>query len=77
MNNTCDLAIIRGGGMGLLAAPFAARLRASFHRKDRIGRDSASTGCVPSKTLIKTARGADQTNTEQAMRRLIYKTNKI
>ncbi|MFC2014183.1 dihydrolipoyl dehydrogenase family protein [Chloroflexota bacterium] len=65
MNSTYDLAIIGGGAAGLTAAPFAVQLgaRVAFIEKDRIGGDCTWTGCVPSKTLIKSARVAYQMRT--------------
>jgi len=65
MNDTYDLAIIGGGAAGLIAAPFAVQLgaRVAFIEKDRIGGDCTWTGCVPSKTLIKSARVAYQMRT--------------
>jgi pyruvate/2-oxoglutarate dehydrogenase complex dihydrolipoamide dehydrogenase (E3) component len=65
MEDTYDLAIIGGGAAGLTAAPFAVQLgaRVAFIEKDRIGGDCTWTGCVPSKTLIKTARVAYQMRT--------------
>jgi pyruvate/2-oxoglutarate dehydrogenase complex dihydrolipoamide dehydrogenase (E3) component len=65
MNSKYDLAIIGGGAAGLIAAPFAIHLgaRVAFIEKDRIGGDCTWTGCVPSKTLIKTARVAHQMRT--------------
>jgi pyruvate/2-oxoglutarate dehydrogenase complex dihydrolipoamide dehydrogenase (E3) component len=65
MENAYDLAIIGGGAAGLVAAPFAVQLgaRVAFIEKDRIGGDCTWTGCVPSKTLIKSARVAYQMRT--------------
>ncbi len=65
MKGTYDLAIIGGGAAGLTAAPFAVQLgaRVAFIEKDRIGGDCTWTGCVPSKTLIKSARVAYQMRT--------------
>ncbi len=65
MKDTYDLAIIGGGAAGLIAAPFAVQLgaRVAFIEKDRIGGDCTWTGCVPSKTLIKSARVAYQMRT--------------
>ncbi|MBA7649026.1 Mercuric reductase [subsurface metagenome] len=59
------MAIIGGGAAGLIAAPFAVQLgaRVAFIEKDRIGGDCTWTGCVPSKTLIKSARVAYQMRT--------------
>jgi pyruvate/2-oxoglutarate dehydrogenase complex dihydrolipoamide dehydrogenase (E3) component len=67
MEDTHDLAIIGGGAAGLVAAPFAAQLgaRVAFIEKDRIGGDCTWTGCVPSKTLIKSARVAHQMRTAE------------
>jgi pyruvate/2-oxoglutarate dehydrogenase complex dihydrolipoamide dehydrogenase (E3) component len=65
MKDTYDLAIIGGGAAGLIAAPFAVQLgaRVAFIEKDRIGGDCTWTGCVPSKTLIKSSRVAHQMRT--------------
>ena len=65
MKDTYDLAIIGGGAAGLIAAPFAVQIgaRVTFIEKDRIGGDCTWTGCVPSKTLIKSARVAYQMRT--------------
>jgi len=65
MKDAYDLAIIGGGAAGLIAAPFAVQLgaRVAFIEKDRIGGDCTWTGCVPSKTLIKSARVAYQMRT--------------
>jgi len=65
MKDTYDLAIIGGGAAGLIAAPFAVQLgaRVAFIAKDRIGGDCTWTGCVPSKTLIKSAEVAYQMRT--------------
>jgi pyruvate/2-oxoglutarate dehydrogenase complex dihydrolipoamide dehydrogenase (E3) component len=65
MKDTYDLAIIGGGSAGLIAAPFAVQLgaRVAFIEKGRIGGDCTWTGCVPSKTLIKSARVAYQMRT--------------
>lgn len=53
------------GAAGLIAVPFAIQLgaRVAVIEKDRIGGDCTWTGCVPSKTLIKTARIAYQMRT--------------
>jgi len=65
MKDIYDLAIIGGGTAGLTAAPFAVQLGAkvAFIEKDRIGGDCTWTGCVPSKTLIKSAMVAHQMRT--------------
>jgi pyruvate/2-oxoglutarate dehydrogenase complex dihydrolipoamide dehydrogenase (E3) component len=65
MKDTYDLAIIGGGAAGLIAAPFAVQLgaRVAFIEKDHIGGDCTWTGCVPSKTLIKSAAVAHQMRT--------------
>ncbi len=65
MEDAYDLIIIGGGAAGLIAAPFAVQLgaRVAFIEKDCIGGDCAWTGCVPSKTLIRTARVAYQMRT--------------
>ncbi len=65
MKDTYDLVIIGGGAAGLIAAPFAVQLgaRVAFIEKNRIGGDCTWTGCVPSKTLIKSARVAYQMRT--------------
>ena len=65
MEDAYDLAVIGGGASGLVAAPFAVQLgsRVAFIEKDRIGGDCTWTGCVPSKTLIKSARVAYQMRT--------------
>ena len=65
MSNPYDLAIIGGGAAGLVAAPFAIKLgaRTAFVEKDRIGGDCTWTGCVPSKTLLKTAKLVHQMRT--------------
>jgi pyruvate/2-oxoglutarate dehydrogenase complex dihydrolipoamide dehydrogenase (E3) component len=53
-----DLVIIGAGSGGLSAAGFAAQLgaRVALVEKDRIGGDCTWSGCVPSKTLLKTAK---------------------
>lgn len=57
-----DLAIIGAGSAGLTAAGFAAQLgvRLVLLEEGRIGGDCTWTGCVPSKTLLRTARLAHQ-----------------
>jgi pyruvate/2-oxoglutarate dehydrogenase complex dihydrolipoamide dehydrogenase (E3) component len=53
-----DLIIIGGGSAGLTAADFAVKFgaRVAIVEKHRIGGDCTWTGCIPSKTLLKTAR---------------------
>ncbi len=57
---TYDLLIIGGGSAGLTAADFAVKLGASVAilEKDKIGGDCTWTGCIPSKTLLKSAKVA-------------------
>ncbi len=65
MSKPYDLVIIGGGSAGLTAAGFALQLesRVALVEKHRIGGDCTWTGCVPSKTLLKTARVAHQMRT--------------
>ncbi|MGI8811988.1 MAG: dihydrolipoyl dehydrogenase family protein [Pyrinomonadaceae bacterium] len=58
-----DLIVIGGGSAGLVAAGGAATLgaRVALIEKNRLGGDCLYTGCVPSKTLIKSAKFAHQT----------------
>ncbi len=60
-----DLVIIGGGSAGLTAAGFAVQLgrKVALVEKNRIGGDCTWTGCVPSKTLLKSARVAHQMRT--------------
>ncbi len=57
---TYDLLIIGGGSAGLTAADFAIKLGASVAILDnhKIGGDCTWTGCIPSKTLLKSAKVA-------------------
>ncbi len=57
-----DLVVIGGGSAGLTAAGFAARLgrSVSIVERERFGGDCTWTGCVPSKTLLRTARVAHE-----------------
>ncbi len=59
-NPEFDLAVIGGGAGGLVVAAGGAKLGAkvALIEKDRLGGDSLWHGCVPSKTLIKSARVA-------------------
>ena len=65
MNKTCDLAIIGAGSAGLTAAAFAVQLgaRVALIERHRPGGDCTWNGCVPSKTLLKTAKVAHQMRT--------------
>lgn len=65
-----DLAVIGGGTAGLVAAAGAARLgaRVALVERHRLGGDCLNTGCVPSKTLISSARAGD--NFQAAMTRV-------
>lgn len=60
MKDTYDLIVIGGGSAGLVAAGGAAALgaRVALVEKKLLGGDCLYTGCVPSKTLIKSARFA-------------------
>ena len=62
MSNTYDLIVIGGGSAGLVAAGGAAILGAkvALIEKKLLGGDCLYTGCVPSKTLIKSAKFAHQ-----------------
>ncbi|MDA8078830.1 MAG: FAD-dependent oxidoreductase, partial [Nitrospiraceae bacterium] len=53
-----DIGILGGGSAGLTIAAGAAQLGAKtllIDKEDRLGGDCLHYGCVPSKTLIKTA----------------------
>lgn len=56
--DTYDLAVIGGGTAGLVSAFVASSLgaRVVLIERDKIGGECLWTGCVPSKTLIKSAR---------------------
>lgn len=55
--NTYDLVIVGAGSAGLTAADFANKLgaRVAIVEANRIGGDCTWTGCIPSKTLLRTA----------------------
>ena len=58
MSHDFDLIVIGGGAAGLVASKFAAGIgkRVAIVEKDKIGGECTHYGCVPSKTLIKTAK---------------------
>jgi len=60
MSETYDLIVIGGGSAGLVAAGGAGILgaRVALIEKAKLGGDCLYTGCVPSKTLIRSARFA-------------------
>lgn len=62
MPETYDLIVIGGGSAGLVAAGGAALLGAkvALIEKNKLGGDCLYTGCVPSKTFIRSARFAAQ-----------------
>ncbi len=62
MSEIYDLIVIGGGSAGLVAAGGAGVLgaRVALIEKNALGGDCLYTGCVPSKTLIKSARFAHQ-----------------
>ncbi len=65
MNEPYDLVIVGAGSGGLSAAAFAVQLgaRVALVEKNRIGGDCTWSGCVPSKTLLKTAKVAHEMRT--------------
>ncbi len=62
MANTYDLIVIGGGAAGLTAAGLSAGVGAKtlLIEKDRLGGDCTWTGCVPSKTLLRSAHAAQE-----------------
>jgi len=68
MKQTYDLVIIGAGSAGLTAAAFAIHLgaRVALVEKNRTGGGCTWSGCVPSKTLLKTAKIAHQMRTAAA-----------
>ena len=65
MSEEYDLVIVGAGSGGLSAAAFAIQLgvRVALVEKNRIGGDCTWSGCVPSKTLLKTAKVAHEMRT--------------
>ncbi len=57
MKDRYDLIVVGAGSAGLIAARFARRLGLSvvLVERSRVGGDCTWTGCIPSKTLLKTA----------------------
>ena len=64
-----DLVVIGLGSAGLAAARFAAHIgkRVAVVERDRPGGDCLWTGCVPSKTLLASARSAQHARTAPAL----------
>ncbi len=63
-----NLVIVGGGAAGLIAAFIATTVgaRAALIEKDKTGGDCLNTGCIPSKTLIHSAKAAyDQSNSRK------------
>ncbi len=62
--NRYDLVVIGGGTAGLVSASGAASLgaRVALVERDKLGGDCLHTGCVPTKTLVKSARVAHLVN---------------
>jgi pyruvate/2-oxoglutarate dehydrogenase complex dihydrolipoamide dehydrogenase (E3) component/uncharacterized membrane protein YdjX (TVP38/TMEM64 family) len=59
-----DLVVIGGGSAGLVSALIGATVKAkvTLAEKGRMGGDCLNTGCVPSKTFIRSARFVHQVN---------------
>ncbi len=64
-----NMVVIGGGSAGLVSAYIAATVKASVSlvEKDKMGGDCLNTGCVPSKTLIKSARTAALSNQAESL----------
>jgi len=62
-----NLVVVGGGSAGLIAALVAATVKArvTLVERDRMGGDCLNTGCVPSKTLIRSAKVAHYLRTAQ------------
>ncbi|MDP9486535.1 MAG: FAD-dependent oxidoreductase, partial [Actinomycetota bacterium] len=62
MASNYDLVVIGGGTAGLVSSAGAASLgaRVALVERDKLGGDCLYRGCVPTKTLIKSARVAHQ-----------------
>ncbi|MGH3090155.1 MAG: dihydrolipoyl dehydrogenase family protein [Rubrobacteraceae bacterium] len=62
-----DLVVIGGGTAGLVSAAGGASLGAkvALIERDKLGGDCLHTGCVPTKTLVKSARVAKLINTSE------------
>ena len=65
MREAYDLVTVGGGSAGLTAVSFAIQLggHVALVEKNHIGGDCTWYGCVPSKTLFKTAKLAHQMRT--------------
>jgi pyruvate/2-oxoglutarate dehydrogenase complex dihydrolipoamide dehydrogenase (E3) component len=63
-----NLVVVGGGSAGLMAALIAATVRArvTLVEKDAMGGDCLNTGCVPSKTLLRSAKIAHYQRTGSA-----------
>ncbi len=64
MSPKYDLVVVGGGTAGLVSAAGAASLgaRVALVERDRLGGDCLHNGCVPTKTLVKSARVAHLVN---------------